>query len=85
MLVGAGPVLDVTCDVGDYDAAFFAGDGIERLRRIVYERRANAVPMPAVRVGAPVARAGKIVCIGLNYADHAAESGAPIPTEPVVF
>ena len=41
--------------------------------------------MPQVRFGAPIARPGKIVCIGLNYADHAAESGAPIPTEPVVF
>jgi len=41
--------------------------------------------MPDVRLGAPVARPGKIVGIGLNYADHAAESGAPIPTEPVIF
>src|SRR5215470_13949573 len=40
---------------------------------------------PGVRIGAPLARPGKIVCIGLNYRDHAAETGATLPTEPVLF
>jgi 2-keto-4-pentenoate hydratase/2-oxohepta-3-ene-1,7-dioic acid hydratase in catechol pathway len=43
-----------------------------------------AVP-PGTRIGPPVARPGKIVCIGLNYTDHAAETGAPVPAEPIVF
>ena len=38
-----------------------------------------------VRHGSPVARVGKIICVGLNYADHAAETGAPIPAEPILF
>lgn len=85
LLLDDGRVLDVTDDVGDIDSAFFARGGIEELRQVVQKRTPRAVPMPETRLGAPVARPGKIVCIGLNYADHAAESGAPIPTEPVVF
>jgi 2-keto-4-pentenoate hydratase/2-oxohepta-3-ene-1,7-dioic acid hydratase in catechol pathway len=78
-------VLDVTDDVGDFDSAFFARGGLERLRWLSPGRRQSAYPLPDIRLGAPVARPGKIVGIGLNYADHAAESGAPIPTEPVIF
>jgi 2-keto-4-pentenoate hydratase/2-oxohepta-3-ene-1,7-dioic acid hydratase in catechol pathway len=85
LLLDDGRVLDVTDQVGDLDPAFFGGGGLERLRDLEGGAAADATPMPDVRVGAPVARPGKIVCIGLNYADHAAESGAPIPTEPVVF
>ncbi|MFE9428828.1 fumarylacetoacetate hydrolase family protein [Kitasatospora sp. NPDC006697] len=67
------------------DGAFLAGGGIERVRR---ELAAGALPEldPAgLRVGAPVARPGKVVCIGLNYRDHAEETGAAIPPRPVVF
>ena len=50
------------------------------------QARRPAARRPAdVRVGAPIAAPGKVVCIGLNYADHAAESGAPLPTEPILF
>jgi len=79
-------VLDVSAHVGDYDRAFFAGAGLDTLRAVV-DSEAGSLPRvdPAARIGAPVARPGKVVCIGLNYADHAAESGAPIPTEPIVF
>jgi len=80
-----GTVRDVSNEVGDFDGAFFAGGGLGRLRALV----ASADRLPAVdadvRVGPPVSRPGKVVCIGLNYADHAAESGAPLPAEPVVF
>ncbi len=85
VLLAEDRVLDVTDDVGDFDSGFFARGGMVEIRQLVRERTAEAVPMPDARLGAPVARPGKIVCIGLNYADHAAESGAPIPTEPVVF
>jgi 2-keto-4-pentenoate hydratase/2-oxohepta-3-ene-1,7-dioic acid hydratase in catechol pathway len=76
------PVLDG----GDLDAAFFAGGGLERVAAAVaagtLEELAGAADL---RVGAPVARPGKVVCIGLNYRDHAEETGAAIPAEPVVF
>jgi 2,4-diketo-3-deoxy-L-fuconate hydrolase len=72
---------------GDFDRAFFAADGLARLAAAV--RQHAGLPRVAldgsVRVGAPIARPGKVVCIGLNYADHAAESGMPIPAEPIVF
>jgi 2-keto-4-pentenoate hydratase/2-oxohepta-3-ene-1,7-dioic acid hydratase in catechol pathway len=79
-------VLDVSDLTADFTPHFLAGGGLDRLRAAVAERAADAVPMPqGVRIGAPVPRPGKIVCIGLNYADHAAETGAEIPKEPVVF
>lgn len=85
LLLDDGRVLDVTDQVGDFDAAFFGRGGLEELRQAAIDGAAGAVPLPQTRIGAPIARPGKLVCIGLNYADHAAESGAPIPTEPVVF
>ncbi len=70
----------------DYDEAFFAGDGMQRLAAYV---QANAGQLPQVaageRLGSPVARPSKIVCIGLNYADHARETNATLPTEPIIF
>ncbi len=85
LLLDDDRVLDVTDDVGDFDPSFFSGDGLARLATLARDRAADAIPRPDGRLGSPVARPGKIVCIGLNYADHAAESGAPIPTEPIVF
>jgi 2,4-didehydro-3-deoxy-L-rhamnonate hydrolase len=85
LLLDDGRVLDVGDMAGDVDAALFARGGLDDLRRIATTPSSAAIPMPDIRVGAPVARPGKIVGIGLNYADHAAESGAPIPTEPVIF
>jgi 2-keto-4-pentenoate hydratase/2-oxohepta-3-ene-1,7-dioic acid hydratase in catechol pathway len=85
LLLDDGRVLDVTDRAGDFDPAFFGRGGLEELRELKRDGAGAAVSMPDVRVGAPVARPGKIVCIGLNYADHAAESGAPIPTEPIMF
>jgi 2-keto-4-pentenoate hydratase/2-oxohepta-3-ene-1,7-dioic acid hydratase in catechol pathway len=79
-------VLDVSDVTPDFTGAFFASGGVDRLRAAVAERAGQGIaPPPGARVGAPVARPGKIVCIGLNYADHAAETGAAIPTEPVLF
>jgi len=76
-----GVIIDVSDQVRDYDGAFFANGGIERLRGVN-----NGVVMShEVRVGAPIVRPSKVVCIGMNYADHAAESGSDIPAEPVVF
>lgn len=85
VLVG-DDLLDVSAHVGDYDSDFFASSGLDALREVV-DAQPGTLPRvdPSVRIGAPVARPGKVVCIGLNYADHAAESGAPIPAEPIVF
>jgi 2-keto-4-pentenoate hydratase/2-oxohepta-3-ene-1,7-dioic acid hydratase in catechol pathway len=86
LLLDDDRVVDVTDEVGDFGPAFFASGGLARLGEIARDGGSRAGPMPAaLRVGAPVARPGAIVCIGLNYADHAKESGAPIPTEPIVF
>jgi len=81
-----GTVVDVSSLVDDYDGAFLAGGGVDRLR----DALTGAADLPEVdlaeeRVGPCVARPPKIVCIGLNYSDHAAESGQPVPQEPVVF
>lgn len=85
VLLGTDLVVPVDDAAGDFDAAFFRGGGLDRLRRSIEERRSAARAPDDQRVGPPVARPGKIVCIGLNYADHARESGAPIPDEPVIF
>ena len=78
--------LDVAAFGEDYTEAFFATDGLRRLAEFV---RAQAGNLPTVdsaaRLGPPVVRPSKIVCIGLNYSDHAREMGAELPAEPVIF
>lgn len=70
----------------DYNEAFFESDGIARLEKFVTENKGKLEKLPdGVRLGSPVARPSKIVCIGLNYANHAKETGAALPAEPVVF
>ena len=80
-----GTVVDVSSEVGDYTADFFAHDGLARLRTAVRSQELPVVDVDAERIGACVARPGKIVCVGLNYRDHAAESGLAAPGEPVIF
>jgi 2,4-didehydro-3-deoxy-L-rhamnonate hydrolase len=84
--VDASSYVDVDDLVGDFDAAFFSG-GHDRLRAAVAERVAagQTVPFGDERIGAPFARPHQILCIGLNYADHAAETGQPVPDEPILF
>lgn len=69
----------------DVTGEFLAGDWVTAVRTALEADALPAVPLDGVRLGAPVARPGKIVCIGLNYRDHAIESGADLPEEPVVF
>jgi len=81
-----GERIDASAFGADYGEAFFAGDGIDRLRDWLRRYAASAPRLaPAVRLGPPIARPSKIVCIGLNFRDHAAESNMPLPAEPVVF
>jgi len=70
----------------DYNEHFFESDGLTRLQTFIDENRQNLPKLSKeIRLGAPVARPSKIVCIGLNYADHAKETGAAIPKEPIIF
>jgi 2,4-diketo-3-deoxy-L-fuconate hydrolase len=68
----------------DWDREFFETDGVARLGELMRLGELPAVP-ESERWGAPVARPGKVVCIGLNYRDHARESGTELPAEPVLF
>jgi 2,4-didehydro-3-deoxy-L-rhamnonate hydrolase len=79
--------IDVTDVVGDFDEAFFGNDGLIRLGEVVQERSAagQLQEFAGERVGAPIARPHQILCIGLNYSDHAAETGAAVPDEPILF
>jgi 2-keto-4-pentenoate hydratase/2-oxohepta-3-ene-1,7-dioic acid hydratase in catechol pathway len=79
-----GVLRDLSGVIKDIDAAGLGGDLLERVRAAVEGGGLPVVPEVA-RFGPPVAGVGKVVCIGLNYRDHAAETGASVPTEPVVF
>ncbi|WP_433335871.1 fumarylacetoacetate hydrolase family protein [Spirillospora sp. CA-294931] len=82
VLADDGTPLDLSGITSDIDGAFLA-DGLGRARRAL---EAGDLPaLAAGRVGPPLARPGKIVCIGLNFRDHAEETGAEPPAEPVVF
>lgn len=79
---------DVTDLVGDFDKPFWQNCGTETLRKLIEAGEAAPLARHAIqshRVGPPIVRPEKVVCIGLNYADHVAEAGADTPTEPVVF
>src|SRR3954449_12800768 len=79
--------VDVSDLVDDFDEAFFGGGGVDRIRPTVAERAAvgEVTPFAGARIGAPIARPHQILCIGLNYRDHAAETGQAVPTEPILF
>src|SRR5947208_2874057 len=68
-------VFDLRPVAPDLDAAFFAADGVQATRDALRDGRLPRLDTVPDRVGAPLARPGKIVCIGLNYRDHAAETG----------
>jgi 2-keto-4-pentenoate hydratase/2-oxohepta-3-ene-1,7-dioic acid hydratase in catechol pathway len=84
-----GSLFDLSGLTGDIDGAFLAADGIARVSEALAAGTLPTIGDPAdgtgLRVGPPVAMPAKVVCIGLNYRAHAAESGAAIPSEPVVF
>jgi len=77
---------DVSHFIYDYDAAFFANSGLQHLAWILEKHKTMLPEVPGdERIGCPVASPSKIVCIGLNYADHAKETEAAIPIEPIIF
>ena len=81
--VDEGHYVDVSDEVRDFDEAFFGSGGLSRLPDVVAMREPE--PFGSERVGAPIARPHQILCIGLNYSDHAAETGQAVPTEPILF
>ncbi len=89
---GMGPgrpgLLDVrgmAFDLADYDDAFFRRGGLDRLRGLLAEPGRRVLDAEGLRLGPPVARPGKILCLGRNYAAHAEEFGGGVPETPVVF
>lgn len=81
-----GTRIDTSAFGEEYNEAFFGSDGIGRLKKWMDINAASAPRVPnGVRIGPPTARPSKIVCIGLNYSDHAKESGMEVPDEPVIF
>lgn len=75
---------DVSDFVKDYDEEFFESNGIKKLAKAIQNEKLKKIAADK-RIGCPVARPSKIICIGLNYVDHAKETGATPPSEPVVF
>jgi 2,4-diketo-3-deoxy-L-fuconate hydrolase len=86
LILDDGRRIDASAFGADYDERFFGGDGLECLAAWM---KTNAATAPTVdggmRLGSCIARPSKIVCVGLNYTDHAKESGMPIPKEPILF
>jgi 2,4-didehydro-3-deoxy-L-rhamnonate hydrolase len=77
---------DVSGFINDYNESFFANGGLPHLAWMLEQHNKMLKPIPdGVRLGSPVARPSKIICIGLNYADHAKETNATPPAEPVIF
>lgn len=85
--IAIGDALYDTSAFGeDYNEHFFATGGLQRLQQFLDASQANLPAVPqGSRIGAPLARPSKIVCIGLNYVDHAKETGATPPPEPIIF
>ncbi|WP_159600635.1 fumarylacetoacetate hydrolase family protein [Agromyces humi] len=86
-LVGDGRYVDLSDIVDDFDERFFGSRGLERIGPVIEARAASghALELGDQRIGAPIARPHQILCIGLNYSDHAAETGQAVPDEPILF
>jgi 2-keto-4-pentenoate hydratase/2-oxohepta-3-ene-1,7-dioic acid hydratase in catechol pathway len=80
-----GGLWDISPVTADIDADFLAADGVRDVAAALTAGELESFDRADLRVGPPIARPGKIVCVGLNYRDHALETGAELPTEPVLF
>jgi 2-keto-4-pentenoate hydratase/2-oxohepta-3-ene-1,7-dioic acid hydratase in catechol pathway len=85
--IGDEGYIDVSDVVSDFNEEYFGSGGLATLPGIVAERVAagRVTPFAGERIGSPIARPHQLLCIGLNYSDHAAETGQAIPTEPILF
>ena len=77
--------IDLSDVVDDFNEAFFAAGRMDEIANVVADRWDAARPIGDLRVGSPIARPHQILCIGLNYSDHAAETGQAVPSEPILF
>jgi 2-keto-4-pentenoate hydratase/2-oxohepta-3-ene-1,7-dioic acid hydratase in catechol pathway len=77
--------LDVSSVVDDYNESFFENNGLDKLSTAIIGNNSFPEVSQNIRLGSPVARPSKIICIGLNYVDHCIETNAPIPQEPIIF
>jgi 2-keto-4-pentenoate hydratase/2-oxohepta-3-ene-1,7-dioic acid hydratase in catechol pathway len=78
-----GAIRDLSAHIGDIDSAALSSESLARLSAI--DSQSLPLVTADVRVGPPVSKGGRVICIGLNYTDHAAETNLPIPAEPVMF
>lgn len=81
-------ILDVRSmafDIEDYNEHFFASGGLSRLRNLLRESNPKLVPAEGIRLGPPIARPSKIICLGKNYAAHAKEFDSAVPASPILF
>lgn len=86
VLMAEGQRKDCSAHFSDWGHSFFQNDGLKKLGKLLAEGEEGLPNVPeSARWGACVARPWKVICIGLNYSDHAAESGMQVPTEPIVF
>jgi len=84
LLAADGTLRDLSGLTSDIDGVFLSGGGLDRARAAAAAGDLPPLESPG-RVGPPVARPGKVVCLGLNYRDHAAETGTEAPAEPILF
>ena len=86
-LTADGRYVDLSDVTPDFDEAFFASGKLASLAAVVAERTAagEVKDLGDQRIGAPIARPHQIICVGLNYSDHAAETGQDVPSEPILF
>lgn len=86
LILSDGTQIETSKITDDYDSGFFNNGGIKRLRSWVKENGASAPKVDdSERLGPPVKNPGKMICVGLNYADHAEEGGMELPEEPILF
>ena len=79
-----GSLRDLSSKIDDINAEALSSEGQEKLQSVNLNELA-LVDNRELRLGVPIANIGKVVCIGLNYVDHAKETGSPIPSEPIMF
>ena len=86
-LLTDGSVVDISGILPDVDAATIGPESLQRLTRELEERGSDLprLDVERERIGAPIRGIGKIVCVGLNYREHAREAGLPVPSEPILF
>ena len=77
--------IDVSSVVEDYNESFFENNGLDKLAAAIKDNHSFPEIAQNIRLGSPVTRPSKIICIGLNYVDHCIETNAPIPQEPIIF